>query len=196
MQLLARIGRHGDHVARLELDAPGRQLELGAFAPGPQILQPGIGEALRLGAAGDDGAVRPRLPPARAGQAARGHRGATVIRIAFGEADLHLLRQLGLLRAGELERRLLVAEHEIVLRQMRDRAAAAALPRDGAATRHRIDAEQAQQRLERAAHRHRPVDHIAVDETVDGNGAWIDKAEIAQDAHDQPVESRAFDPAR
>ena len=57
----ARIGRHGDHVAGLELDAPRRQLELGAFAAGPQILQPGIGEALRLGAAGDDGAVRPRL---------------------------------------------------------------------------------------------------------------------------------------
>ena len=163
--LLARGSRKSNQVARLDVDATGREFELGVLARGPEILQPGVGEALRLAPPRDDGRIRAGLPAARARQATRGDGGTAVIRLAIGEAELDLLRQLRFLGAREAQGRALSLRHEVVLR---DGTARPPRPRQRSRAAGRdVDAEEPHQRFERSARRHRPVDHVAVQEAVD-----------------------------
>jgi hypothetical protein len=97
--------------------------------------------------------------------------------------------------ADELEGRLLPVEDEVGLRQGNGRASAAPAPGDPAAARHRIDPEEAHQGLQRAARRHRAIEHITVHETIDRKRTRSVEPEISQDRRDETVERSALDPA-
>src|SRR3954452_15264175 len=142
MKARAGLARDRKDVARLERKLASAELELCCVARRPEILQPDVREALRLGPARYNREIGASLAPARAGETSRGRSGAAVLGLGVGEAELDLLRKLGLLCAHEAQHRIALGPDEILVRKRRDGVASAreAQPSRGGRGR---DAEQA-----------------------------------------------------
>ena len=152
------------HVARIEREARRRQPEGGGLAADPLLEQRAAAAPLGVAGRRGDGEALRGHPQRRAGRAAGLDAHRVVFLVGAHQLPLQRLRQLGLLRADQLDDLGVGvgAGDEVVEGERRHRPAVARLEADDALALDRVEAEVPRERRDRGARALERGDQVAV----------------------------------